>query len=73
MKVPGASAFFADSDGGVGAIILQKSIVFLPDDTPESLGTRVMEECEWKLLSRAVALYCGGKLELHGKRVVIRE
>ena len=73
VKVTGATAYFADGDGGVGGIILQKAIDVLPDDTPESLGTRVMEECEWKLLSRAVALYCGGKLSVHGKRVVVAE
>ena len=72
VKVTGATAFFADNDGRVGGIILQKAIEVLPDDTPESLGARIMEECEWKLLSRAVALYCDGKLEIHGKRVVIR-
>ena len=73
VKVTGATAYFADGDGGVGGIILQKAIDVLPDDTPESLGARVMEECEWKLLSRAVALYCGGKLSVHGKRVVVAE
>ena len=73
VKVTGATAFFADGDGRVGGIILQKAIDVLPDDTPESLGRRVMEECEWKLLSRAVALYCGGKLEIHGKRVIVKE
>lgn len=72
-KVTGATAYFADGDGRVGGIILQKAIDVLPDDTPESLGRRVMEECEWKLLSRAAALYCGGKLEIHGKRVVVKE
>ena len=73
VKVTGATAYFADGDGGVGGIILQKAIDVLPDDTPESLGARVMEECEWKLLSRAVALYCGGKLSVHGKRVIVAE
>ena len=73
VKVTGATAFFADGDGGVGGIILQKAIDVLPDDTAESLGRRVMEECEWKLLSRAVALYCGGKLSVHGKRVIVAE
>ena len=73
VKVTGATAYFADGDGGVGGIILQKAIDVLPDDTPESLATRVMEECEWKLLSRAAALYCDGKLEIHGKRVIVKE
>jgi hypothetical protein len=31
----------------------------------------VTEEAEWKVLSQAVALYCAGKLKIHGKRVVI--
>ena len=71
VKLTGATAYFADNDGRVGAIILQKAVDVLPEDTPETLGRRVMEECEWKLLSRAVALYCGGRLSLHGSRVVI--
>ncbi len=72
-KVTGATAYFADGDGRVGGIILQKAIDVLPDDTPESLGRRVMEECEWKLLSRAAALYCGNKLSVHGNRVIVKE
>lgn len=71
VKITGATAYFADGDGGVGGIILQKAVDVLPEDTPETLGRRVMEECEWKLLSRAVALYCGGKLSIHGNRVII--
>ena len=73
VKITGATAYFADGDGDVGGIILQKAIEVLPWDTPESLERRVMEECEWKLLSKAVALYCGGQLSLHGSRVVISE
>ena len=69
VKVTGATAYFADGDGRVGGIILQKAIDVLPGDDPESLGRRVMEECEWPLLTRAVAAYCGGELEVRGKRV----
>ena len=28
-----------------------------------------MEECEWPLLTRAVAAYCGGELVVRGNRV----
>ena len=73
VKVTGATAYFADGDGGVGGIILQKALDVRPEDTPETLALRVMEECEWKLLSKAVALYCAGRLQIRGKRVVIRE
>lgn len=72
VKVTGATAYFADGDGGVGGIILQKPVEVLPEDTPESLGQRVAEECEWKLLNQAVSLYCAGRLQIRGKRVVIK-
>lgn len=73
VKVTGATAYFADGDGRVGSIILQKAVDVLPEDTPESLRRRVMEEGEWKILPRAVSLYCAGRLEVHGNRVLIRE
>lgn len=71
LKLTGATAYFADGDGRVGGVILQKAVEVLPDDTPESLRRRVTEEAEWKLLSQAVALFCAGKLKIHGQRVVI--
>lgn len=71
VKVTGATAYFADGDGRVGGIILQKAVEVLPEDTPESLERRVMEEGEWKLLSQAAALYCAGRLSVHGSRVLI--
>ena len=73
VKVTGATAYFADGDGQVGGIILQKSLEVHKDETPESLERRVMEECEWQILCQAVALYCSGKLHVHGTRVTIEE
>ena len=72
VKVTGATAYFADGDGGIGGIIAQKALEIEPDDTPESLSRRVMEECEWKILTQAVALYCAGRLAVHGNRIVIK-
>ena len=34
------------------------------DDTPETLQKRVMEEVEWKLLPKAAALFCAGKIKV---------
>lgn len=73
LKITGATAYFADSDGTVGNIILQKAVQILPDDTPESLSRRILEEAEWVLLPEAVSLYCQGRLSVHGNRVLIRE
>ena len=69
VKITGATAYFADGDGRVGGIILQKALEVQPGDDPESLARRVMEECEWPILTRAVAAYCGGELSVRGNRV----
>lgn len=73
VKVTGATAYFADGDGRVGNIISQKAIDILPNDTPESLKRRIIEDCEWKLLTEAVSLYCDNRLSIHGNRVIIED
>lgn len=73
VKITGATAYFADSDGRVGSIISQKAVEVLPGDTRDTLARRVMEEGEWKLLSDAVKLFCTDRLSIHGKRVVIEK
>ena len=73
VKVTGATAYFADGDGRVGSIILQRAVEVRPDDTPETLARRVLEEAEWRILSQSVSLYCAGKLSVRGKRVVIEK
>lgn len=73
VKVTGATAYFADEEGRVGSIILQRAVEVLPDDTPETLGRRVLEDGEWRTLSQAVALYCAGRLSIHGARVIIEK
>lgn len=73
IKITGATSYFADDDGAVGNIIAQQAIAVLPDDTPQTLRTRVMEEGEWKLLTQAVSLFCQGRLSVHGSRVMISD
>lgn len=73
VKITGATAYFADGDGRVGHIILQKAIDVLPDDDPETLRLRVLQEGEWKVLTEAVTLYCQDKLSIHGNRVIIEK
>ena len=42
-------------------------------DTPEILQKRVMEQAEWKLLPRAVELFCQGRLTVEDGIVHISE
>lgn len=62
VKLTGATVHFVNEICDGGPIILQKAIDIKEDDTPESLQKRVMEECEWKLLSQAVNLFCNDKI-----------
>ncbi len=71
VKITGATAYFADADGRVGGIILQRAVEVMPDDTPDSLRRRVLEDAEWKLLSQAVSLYCANRLSIRGSRVIV--
>ncbi|HOP49518.1 MAG TPA: phosphoribosylglycinamide formyltransferase [Ignavibacteriales bacterium] len=54
----GATVHFVTSDVDAGPIILQKSIDVLPNDTPESLQRRVMENCEWIIYPEAIRIVC---------------
>lgn len=71
VKVTGATVHFVSEVVDGGAIILQKAVEVQNDDTPETLQKRVMQEAEWKLLPRAVSLFCEGKLHIEGERVYI--
>lgn len=72
-RITGATAYFADVDGHVGPVILQQAVSILPDDTERTLAQRITEEAEWKLLPKAIILYCRNCLEIHGGRTIIKE
>jgi len=72
VKVTGATVHFVNEICDGGPIILQKAVEVLPDDTPETLQRRVMEQAEWKLLPKAVALFCAGLLEVENGVVKVR-
>lgn len=63
VKVTGATVHFVNEVTDGGRIILQKVVYIQPDDTPESLQKRVMEEAEWNILPRAVEMVCSGEVK----------
>ena len=71
VKVTGATVHLVTAEPDGGPIVLQKAIDILPWDTPETLQRRVMEECEWKLLPKAVDLLCRDNLKVEGRTVRI--
>ena len=71
VKLSGATVHFVSEECDGGPIVLQKSVDVYPDDTPEVLQRRIMEECEWKLLPQAVSLFCQDRLKVEGRTVRI--
>ncbi len=62
VKVTGATVHFVSEVVDGGAIIAQKAVEVQPEDTPETLQKRVMEQAEWILLPQAVSDFCAGRL-----------
>lgn len=73
VKLSGATVHFVSEECDGGPIVLQKAVEVLPGDTPEILQRRIMEQCEWKLLPKAVSLFCQDKLHVEGRLVRIAE
>jgi len=73
MKVTGATVHFVDAVPDGGPIILQKAIYVKDDDTPETLQKRVLEEVEWKIYPLAIKLLCEDKIEVVGRKVIIKD
>lgn len=71
VKVVGATVHFVDEGTDTGPIILQKAVEVEPQDTPEILQRRVMEQAEWKILPEAIDLIANGRVSVSGGRAVV--
>ncbi len=73
VKVSGATVHFVTAECDAGPIILQKAVEVKTNDTPEILQKRIMENAEWKILPRAVQLFCDGKITVKDGVTIIEE
>ena len=64
VKVSGATIHFVNEKADAGAIILQGAVNVANDETPESLQKKIMENVEWKLLPKAVSLFCEDRISI---------
>jgi len=71
VKVTGATVHFVDESVDGGPIILQKAIEVRDDDTPETLAERV-RTIEHELLAEAIRLIIEDRLQIVGRRVIVR-
>lgn len=72
VKLSGATVHFVDEGADTGPIILQESVKVEYNDTAESLQKKVLK-LEHKLLPLAVKLLCEDRLEVVGRKVIIKE
>ena len=70
VKVSGATVHFVEADVDGGAIIMQRSVPVLDDDTAEDLQARILKE-EHQMLPLCVKLICQGKVQKEGRKVSI--
>lgn len=73
VKVTGATAHFVNEVCDGGPIIMQKAVEVKNGDTPEILQKRVMEQAEWKILPKSVALFCEGKIKVVNNKTIVEE
>ena len=73
VKVSGATIHFVNEKADAGAIILQGVVNVENDDTPEILQRRIMENVEWKLLPKAVSLFCEDRIQIKDGKAYVLE
>lgn len=73
VKITGATVHFVTEVCDGGPIIIQKAVEVKNGDTPEVLQRRVMEQAEWKILPKAVDLFCNDKIKVIGEKTEILE
>ena len=72
VKLSGATVHFVSEECDGGPIIAQKAVEVRPDDTPEVLQKRIMEQAEWILLPEAVRAFCEDRITVRGRTVIIK-
>ncbi len=72
VKISGATVHFVNEKADAGAIILQKAVEVMADDTPQTLQKRIMEQAEWKILPEAVSLFCQDRINIVDGKAVIK-
>ncbi|PCI37381.1 MAG: phosphoribosylaminoimidazolecarboxamide formyltransferase, partial [Elusimicrobia bacterium] len=69
-KVSGCTVHYADDAYDHGPILLQSTVHVLPNDTVESLATRVRQQEHW-LFPEAVKLVAENRVKIDGRKITI--
>jgi phosphoribosylglycinamide formyltransferase 1 len=67
-KFSGCTVHFVDENLDAGPIVLQACVAIADDDTPETLGERILRE-EHRIYTEAVKIVLEGRYRIEGRRV----
>lgn len=70
VKLSGATVHFVEADVDGGAIIMQRAVEVLPEDTAQDLQSRILK-VEHQMLPECVKLLCQDKVQKQGRTVKI--
>jgi phosphoribosylglycinamide formyltransferase 1 len=68
VKITGCTVHFADNEYDHGPIIVQRTVLVLDEDTPQTLAARVFAE-ERIAYPEAIRLFAENRLKIEGRRV----
>lgn len=71
VKFSGCTVHFVDEGVDTGPIIIQSVVPVMQDDTIETLKSRILAQ-EHKIYSQAIQYFAEGRVEVKGKKVVIK-
>lgn len=72
VRISGCTVHFVDEGVDSGPIIIQAAVPVHPDDTEDSLSERILK-LEHKIFPEAIRLFAEGRLEVHGRKVKIKD
>ncbi len=71
VKIAGCTVFFVTAGVDVGPVIVQAAVPVLPGDDEQRLAARILLQ-EHRIFPHAIALFQQGRLEIQGRRVIIK-
>ena len=71
VKLAGCTVFFVTPGVDVGPVIIQAAVPVLPGDDEDRLAARILQQ-EHRIFPQAIALFQQGRLEIQGRRVVVK-
>ncbi len=70
VRIAGATVHFVDEEMDHGPIIVQAAVPVYPDDTEETLSTRILAQ-EHRIYAQAIQLYAEGRLQIDKQKVIV--